>query len=49
MLLLSETNSRRHYRVVYVGFAVRAHMEGEPVVIKTLLNTLSDIYNRFAA
>jgi len=49
VFLFSETNSRRHYRVVYVGFAVRAHMEGEPVVIKTLLNTLSDIYNRFAA
>jgi len=46
VLLLSETNSGGHDRVIDVGFAVGSHMEGEPVVIKAFLDASPNIGNR---
>jgi len=46
--LLSETNGRGHDCVVYVGFAVRADMEGEPVGIKAFLDASPNVGNRLS-
>jgi hypothetical protein len=48
VLLLSETNGRGHDCVVYVGFAVRADMEGEPVGIKAFLDASPNVGNRLS-
>jgi hypothetical protein len=49
VLLLSETNSGGHDRVIDVGFAVGADMEGEPSSVKTLPNPGPNIEDGLSA
>ena len=47
--ILTETDRCGYIRVLFVLFAISSYMKCETVVIKTFLNTLADIGDRFAA